>query len=109
MISANELRIGNWVNNALSQPIQVEVENIKWAQDIYPIPLSPEIMFKAGFTYSDPFWQLKHHNAAGLIEIYDSEEDGQPYIYNWQASIRYVHQLQNLVHALSNAELEVNL
>mgnify|MGYP001579065370 CR=1 FL=1 len=76
MIQANELRIGNMVNRELHSPRGLEYdphfildENAMGAlfnqdknialQDLFPIPLTPEILEKAGFEQSI-IWGYEH-------------------------------------------------
>ena len=134
MINANELRIGNWVQ----RPTELEIPIIKepkywritphmirdcdhykedWAFE--PIPLTEEILLKCGFKIreitvlgatqkhysnfrtlaiellSDEYFML------GLHRGYDEIEPIR--------RVKYVHNLQNLVYALTNEELKIEL
>ena len=140
MIKPEELRIGNWVDvtNAskiftnhgdgkfteYSRATYVRVSDISsnrilaggfhCKEDGEPIPLTPEILEKAGFN------EMKD-NGKGIgvfvNDIYDFEETllGSG-IYTLsidedftKTKIKYLHQLQNLYYALTNTELIINL
>lgn len=119
MIQANELRIGNLVYNFLKQPITVSWENIKWSQDIEPIPLTPEILGKAGFENigSDHLggWTkyIKKSNVVCSDVVVSFGEAGKnlyvTHSNNGVAYCLYIHQLQNLYFALTGEELEITL
>lgn len=84
-----------------------------------PIPLSPEILEKAGFKkiyhedFSDSF--ILNVSTEGVIKweddgsilINDRLDDGIGYATN--CVCKYVHQLQNLIHSLTGQELTINL
>jgi len=93
MINPQELRLGNWVNNALSQPIQVEIENIKWAQDIYSIPLSPEILEKARFEFGielQDFVKGKHRFIEKRFKFDAIFSDSGILYYGLHTKIQYI-------------------
>jgi hypothetical protein len=122
MIEAKELRVGNWVNylyewqsidtiglysvGLTGNGINTTLENLS------PIPLTPEILEKAGFSKS-----------MGSIWWEDSErlplsEIAKKFFYSICLSvnksewidvthIKHLHQLQNLYFALTGEELEL--
>ena len=106
MIKANELRIGNWVFNIYNNPVKVTVidDTVDWCK---PIPLTPEILEKCGFDNDDNDFlktiddrsslHINLEKKRTLIESYD----GIVKLKN----INYLHQLQNLVFALTGEEL----
>lgn len=125
-MKANELRIGNWYNEfgipkkanatlivALSQ---IEIAG-KIAIDISPIPLTPEILEKAGFEnemaeYNDFNIVSNFYNAECGINI-TLHDDGE-YCFEFgdqgnMTVIQYLHQLQNLYFALTGQELTIDL
>jgi len=84
-----------------------------------PIELTPEILEKAGFKkvsheeFSDSF--VLNVSTEGIIKW---EDDGSILIndrlddsigYATNCVCKYVHQLQNLIHALTGQELTINL
>lgn len=126
MIQANELRIGNWLFffNRLEpgRYIQVTGRMLAHAQDFGDggfgpyydgIPLTPEILEKAGFKKHYFFnewdfptylkWDIRPHANDEYKIYYDGEllEDAAP--------LKYVHQLQNFYFALTGEELIIEL
>lgn len=133
-ISANELRIGNWVNFAykykgeyLSRPCQVISisegqiivldKGVSLASDFQPIPLTPEILGYLGFV--DTKARLAG-NPDRIIEWsngdYEIIRDGDDDYYLVLATdeygdaiktieIKYAHRLQNVIFALTQTEL----
>jgi hypothetical protein len=70
-------------------------------EEIVPIPLTEEILLAFGFEYDDidgnsGYWKVNNFKVV-------FGEDGCS--YNWSLIIKYVHQLQNLVFALTGEEL----
>ena len=112
MIKAKEYRIGNWVSNG-------EVEVQLTSKDIYhldvyvnrviakPIPITPEWLERMGFI-SHRFY-LEHQNEN--FEITNGK-DGFQYCVNGCEYVvgkpfLYVHQLQNLIFALTGEEITI--
>ena len=126
MINANELRIGNWVEVENYKNIQLENVHPKGTthgDDQYlismlkPIPLTEEILLKCGFKireitvlgatqkhYSD-FRNIAiellsaEYFMLGLHRGYETIEPIR--------RVKYVHELQNLIYALTNEELQI--
>lgn len=128
-MNAQELRIGNWFISYETDPdttIYWQVEGIKkkgvffrngssWTAEPIPIPLTPEILEQVGFAYSQK--QLDKHNTACFIMIVESGKTiymwyhDNAYHYHageWVTKVEYLHQLQNIVHSLTNTELQWN-
>jgi hypothetical protein len=117
MIPSQELRIGNWVskNSTSVDPIQLNRKLFEWAvcqwvcKDIYPIPLSPEILEKAGFS-KELFYYEKD-------EICIREIEGKFYaLAMWvplesetNILIDSVHYLQNFYFFIVGRELNLEL
>lgn len=128
MIKSNELRIGNWVNGAgvgagIVRSIGEDVVYVfaKYCyfsfslKDIEPIPLTPEILEKCGFVDPannglglrlpldevDEFCWYKHDNTIRYQTIGSG--------YTRAMNIQHLHQLQNLLFALTGTELNVKL
>ena len=128
-MNAQELRIGNWVKYG---EIYVSIYAVSENGDIWsrgttspvklsdynkfhPIPLTPEILEMAGF--------VKAHNTSYYISIKDTRygvwfqshttEFQKEYAYNEFSMVcnglEYVHQLQNLIFALTGTELNIRL
>lgn len=139
MINRNELRIGNWVktyNFSDIEPYQdVQVKGIHpngklffqsqgqpytyWSLtedkdghcSIDPIPLTPEILKSCGLgatngiEIKNNIWLVIHCDSdeANIYNIYKNET------LQLKIECKYLHQLQNLMFALTGKELEVNL
>lgn len=131
ILKASELRIGNWISETIgwwgngglegSYPmnIQVKPQNInelisdpyldaeKTILRFHPIPLTPEILEKAGFEKKPvsqgyvPYvnGRFYYNETTSEIEIDD----------NVRVKVEYLHQFQNLYHAIIGEELEINL
>lgn len=136
-MEANELRIGNLVghNNPNLAPKYLTVLSIAkdginfWpntdepAVKIYlttiePIPFTPEILEKAGFKkqskYNTPGVNDRYVYEPNSIALPLDHEGGNLYYWNdaplrIEPSVRHVHELQNLIFALTGTELEINL
>lgn len=109
MIQASELRIGNWVaknGNWYQLNINNFIEYV--TSNPEPIPLTPEILKKAGFVYSAaPITGVIHYSKGDVKFIV---RDGGYSFYSWhKTSVKFVHQLQNLYFDLTGEELEVKL
>jgi hypothetical protein len=124
MIDIKELRIGNYAkhNDAwsyrgfVSEGFLFQWEDRDWyalgectlfIENVEPIELTEDILIKCGFVktyeehhfYSVKFSDYEQVNAniqGGVVYIHDRE-------------IKYVHQLQNIVYALSGNELNITL
>ena len=116
-MKANELRIGNWVNNN-EEDYQITSATIlqleRGDSTAKPIPLTEEWLIKFGFkkddTGVDVFdqdyfeWYQKEFPIIGML----SQSNDKSYIFDENTDtlkIYYVHQLQNLYFALTNEEL----
>lgn len=119
MIQANELRIGNWlIDIKFGSYIRFKsffgLCNVEANPDLYnPIPLTPEILEKAGFELRKeygtsieidyklyPLYVKFEHNGGLLITIHE---------YSSCSHVKYLHQLQNLYFALTGEELQIDL
>lgn len=120
-MKANELRIGNWLRSAGSTnpgspPRYFEVnaddivtisEGHSYAQ---PIPLTPEILEMAGFK-KDTFGYTFNYKFSLYYNHKLNKGVYGPYWKEFAAGedILYLHQLQNVFHALTATELDINL
>lgn len=139
MVKANELKIGNLVqltakeiNKYLTKkPVKYqEVENIyDFGINISPgyegtadaefdmdgiegIPLTPEILIKAGFKKVGRYaigGGSYHIYQKGKIEFLMIKDPGEYTLAFYETIIKHVHQLQNLYFALTGTELEIKL
>ena len=127
-MEASELRIGNliigWSGNV--EIIKSIVESKTWSGGFYaltdinktgirelkPIPLTEEILLKAGFDNLGEY-------GFGIGEFHMESTDNlrgdflSKYVYRVISrkiiEIQYLHQLQNLYFSLTGKELEINL
>jgi predicted nicotinamide N-methyase len=129
MLDYKELRIGNIILSPdTNKPVRVEIDHLRAIKNnasingvfYEPIPLTPEILEKAGFENElNQFFTSTKAVREGFIEL---EKDGDLYIVmlkqknedeTWDSvllnDIFYLHQIQNLFFALTNEELEINL
>lgn len=115
MIPQNELRVNNWyrckIYNGKNDVImQFTPQEYKYAHLFEAIPLTPEILEKAGFPIVNGLrWNEQH-----AIMLWWGEESPHYYSfkYNYLAEsvkIRTLHQLQNLYFVLTGQELPITL
>lgn len=141
MIPANELRIGNWVQmtqrevyaEVTGTPVtwlkQITANDISFpwgdTDSINPIPLTPELLEKAGFVQSEDFdweWTKPVSVNGKLVILLPKNWQSDPnYVLSasWQSKdekallwtrLKYLHQLQNYVFAVTEGEeLEIKL
>ena len=105
-MKANELRVGNWVNNN-EEDYQITSATIAQLErgdsEAKPIPLTEEWLIKFGFDKKfskDKFTIIPN----GKLDY----EKGRTYFNAWtilEHQPEYVHQLQNLYFALTGEEL----
>ena len=123
MIQANESRVGNWVirnGETLQLSNFLLMAEAAGSKDISPIPLTPEILVKCGFTQNT--WKQYEIELNGLSAVkkvlyfsgdYLYLEEGErqrtkDLVTIWNTDIMktfYLHQLQNLYFALTGKEL----
>jgi hypothetical protein len=124
-MNAQELRIGNWVrlgkSNRWSDKYSGEYVQVTadcfgtsecgaiWIDDYSPTPLTPEILEMAGFERNESpmgTWSGGDH----MIHEHDNGEfTFMPFCAYCPIRIEYVHQLQNLIFALTGTELNIKL
>lgn len=131
MIKPEELRIGNWVNrlgnptviNSIQKGVEIgyvstPISGSITTNQIEPIPLTEEILIKAGFEKQQPSFDARINIFYQNIEIYTYEStlmEGSFYIGQDEDSVliysekMYVHQLQNLFYSLTGTELKIQL
>ena len=123
-MTANELRIGNYFQQPNDEKIYsvlaIDEDNVAYGKDeigfnhywwweiehIIPIPLTSEILEKAGFKKCDRVevgWELNGFQDMGKHGVI------QRYISTNLLKLHYVHQLQNLIFALTGEELNIEL
>lgn len=126
-MKANELRLGNWVNvqpHAKYAQI-IEIKSVRpdnrdfvrisspyldtqfsvEISQVEPIPLTEEILIKAGFKEEYDGWVF------GKTIFITKDDDGW-HVGNFGFfinSIQYLHDLQNLIFALTGEEIKIDL
>lgn len=129
MINVSELMIGDWVYDGERTQFPMYIETIArdyvylnfkgnegdvWEstlQELQGIPLTPELMAKIGFTFSNGLWRKREHNRniqakieTGFVFVEAFNEtlkDSRGCSHN----IHYLHQLQNFFRIISRKEL----
>jgi hypothetical protein len=122
-MTANELRIGNYLNGKQGHVVVTEIKtnnSVKIHDNtssfyvgicLMPIELTKEWLLKLGFEFTVDTWYL---NGFALWETEWGDDKGATgigYFYELRAKgmmdkhIKYVHQLQNLYFALTEKEL----
>lgn len=139
-MNANELRIGNYYQDRFGNCHKIETLSKSIFVDEYydrgtpigamiPIPLTEEILLKAGFEKNDytrfPTFKLNRIEITN-VEFFDEDKDGKEFSFKqWRISglystdlfyfksyspnIESVHQLQNLFFALTGEEIKIEL
>src|SRR5689334_713822 len=111
MITANELRIGNWVSNG-HQNYAVDA-NMIYDIDAFsvrfdPIPLTPELLKTCGFKqgYRSTLFLEYGYLVASYArdEVFHQIEVNDLTYDTHQSVVKYLHQLQNLYFALTGSE-----
>ena len=110
MISANELRIGNWYVNQWGEYLQVDAD-LFGADNLesypIPIPLTPEILEKLGFEFDTITFSRSYFLLAGGDNGFDVWIGGLSKVK--LNPIKYVHELQNLFYAITKEELNYSI
>lgn len=120
MITANELRIGDYVfeleylkvKSISETGVNGDANGVNYPFDMLSgIPITPEILEKCGFEY----WTLDH-DCTDPKDAYWVHKKLKFSINNlsWKVqklnvSVKYLHQLQNLYFSLTGEELIINL
>lgn len=125
MLDPREVRPGNWVlkitgtdknTRAFFEYNAVELNeyNLTFLKGCLPIKISPVILERSGFTHDSGDWYINLEaevRAEGLHFLRFRHADQNWYLKGmkiWAQPI-YLHQLQNLFHALSHRELDIQL
>lgn len=138
MIDERELRIGNWVQNDAGIAWQFEnfgqladqfakFHNTESRVEPFPIPLTTEILKKCGYIpdkgkhrqydeIGDCLYWSKEYDLTLYINTERKDEGFDILITNYEGefesigmNIYHLHQLQNLIYALTGKELEIKL
>lgn len=120
-MKAEDLRIGNLVEYFLInewKELPIDGSDIVWAvsdNEVFnqvhrPIKLTPAWLERAGFNYTDDMYEIPDFPFSitmvnNFPTLYCERYGGDVY----EKQIQFVHQLQNLYHALTGNELTFNL
>lgn len=128
-MKAEELRIGNWINEEdwkSGRDIRINGDAIqalyesqrKFTTHLYrswkPVPLSESWLLKLGFEYSIN-WEIEIYERTYLsISLYDNGNFRASLSWDntirlFKGDLKYVHELQNLYHAITGKELVASI
>ena len=120
-MKAEHLRIGNWVeikDQEVKTYAQIEgIGNLQhvagqlWSiEELEPIPLTEEWLTRFGFEFNGycSFWKSDIELTKDVGDIHYSVFNVYGYSLHRDGIIQYVHQLQNLYHALTGEELQTD-
>lgn len=130
MIEQKELRLGNWVKDTKTNSF-VQVEGLQFtgrivvSDDTYddgkrgiepePIPLSPEILEKAGFEIDEERRAYKLKNSSFMVVFkegkffYYNYCDEDDYYSSYWPEITSLHHMQNFYYVVNGEELPIAL
>jgi hypothetical protein len=131
ILKATELRIGNWiklygnacqVTSLSNNSIEVDYASAEheytgegpMIESYEPIPLTPEILQKAGFISGRKYVFQSYEMEAyfeldgDVVKLFCQPNDPH-YTDDIAKPIQYVHQLQNLYFAITGVELSIEL
>lgn len=124
-LQAKDLRIGNWLFFEGKPVIVDEIHSYEGGHEIEadgegvtvigkpdfysPIPLTPEILERAGLVFDKGVGWWFQKGATNNIFALAWAAEGVKWVYNTKENVHllYLHQLQNLFHALTGTELEI--
>jgi hypothetical protein len=125
MLDPREVRPGNWVlkitgtdRNTRSffeyNAIELQKYNFSFLKGCLPIKISPIILERSGFTHDEGDWYINMdpvNTRGGFPFLRYRNADQSWYLKEikiWAQPV-HLHQLQNLYHALTHRELEIQL
>ncbi len=125
MLDPREVRPGNWVlkitgtdKNTQSyfeyNLVELNEYNLSFLKGCLPIKISPVILERSGFAFDSGDWYINMEGEGiteGLPFLRFQQSDQTWYLNElkiWAQPV-YLHQLQNLFHALSHMELNIQL
>ena len=106
-MKANELRIGNWVTNFFGNNVQLLLVDDEHATNFNPIPLTEEWLVKFGYMklHSNRY---AHKDIPSMVRIVSFRDEDSFDVMDDEhciTSVDYVHELQNVIHAIYKTEL----
>ncbi|HMR90255.1 MAG TPA: hypothetical protein PKD51_18965 [Saprospiraceae bacterium] len=119
MIQANELRIGNkllftdsphqgilTVNSAIIKQAEDDIKRFNYF--FQPIPITEEWLLKFGFESLRDGWFMFSEKGDIKFDIsYITESNIYFYCCGKTRTLKFVHDVQNLYHALTQTELQI--
>jgi hypothetical protein len=115
IIKVTDLRIGNTIlfGDKIDNVTEVcetvcngEHHHLYHYDKLHPIPLTPEILQKAGFVQKGGYGIYEAHDKS-LYEWYGDDLFYRHRGTRLSTPVKHLHQLQNLVHSLTGEELEI--
>lgn len=107
MIAANELRIGNWVEqDGRPKRVSLQDDDFWHTERFEPIPLTPELLEKIGFGDAEEVDFGGQITAGEANHIFMGTIT---YIKHGRQKVQYLHHLQNIYFALAGEELNISL
>lgn len=123
MTQANELRIGNWVNETVLGNRQVHgiadiCIDLQGDEGLYsidpenirPIPLTPEVLEACGFDWDNDTNEYANYRIKANIRLHAADDYNVIWITGDAfecdlCTIKHLHELQNLIFSLTGKEL----
>lgn len=116
-----ELRIGNAIMHqgdmvtadSMSDSVVIIIRHgeivTSYFDEINPIPLTPELLERAGFVKQFGYWQ-RHEPHFDMFSIWEYDNDFEVILNDTLVTrVAHLHQLQNLYYALTGEELNVEI
>jgi len=111
MIKSKDLRIGNYVFDNMGGLLKIEgISDVSLTGHLLPIPITLEWLNRFHIKNTDDPNKFIHHWKGFYFKL---EKVGNGYFLKSSAGtveskpLNYVHQVQNLYHALTGVELEL--
>lgn len=109
-IKCTDLRIGNLVYSERKNIVRID-SVCEWGKrPLFGIPLTPEILEKAGFEMDAapqvPEW---HHKSGFWLYGWNGTELSMRFMNKFDVEIIYLHHLQNFFYGMTGNELEITL
>jgi hypothetical protein len=110
----SDLRVGNWVFDSEGFDYQIQGYElyVNLVEDFKPIPLTEEWLVRFGFERNKYYqnFRIKAGDYYNSIKYYEGEwcynnDDSDAGCY-FVTTVQYVHELQNLYHAINKEELK---
>lgn len=111
MIQANELRVGNWIDLGGQRNYYKVKDEEYGCLNLNGIPITKDILLKCGFRKDEDISYRWYFDFGWAVIIaYDLDDNCVRIGDSWDFSkVIYVHELQNLIFALTKTELTINL